>query len=241
MKGYVDLHAHWVPGIDDGVKTVDEGIELLEGLHRAGFSTCIATPHMRPGMFDNDAARLRAAYQAIEAAHAGRPGMPAIGLSSEHWFDDVVFTRLLRGEALPFPGGKAALVEISPELFPVRLTSSFYELRQRGIRPVLAHPERYAPVWEDDEILTPLLDGGTLLQLDVCALVGKYGRRAEKAAHKMLDDGAYYVASSDAHRPRDVDETAKAIERLHKVAGPDEARFLLSEGPLDVLEGRVKA
>ncbi len=240
MKGYVDLHAHWVPGIDDGVKTLDDGLALLSGLRALGFSTCVATPHMRPGMFDNDAARLRAAYGEIERAHRGRDDLPRIALSSEHWLDDVVFTRLLRGEALPYPGSTAALVELPPEAFPVSLSRCVFELRQRGLRPVLAHPERYAPVWSDDEVLTPLLDAGVVLQLDLCSLVGKYGRRPQKAAEKLLADGAYYLAATDAHRPHDLAEVGPAIERLHALAGSDEARFLLSDGPSDVLAGTVK-
>jgi protein-tyrosine phosphatase len=101
--------------------------------------------------------------------------------------------------------------------------------------PVLAHPERYEPVWKDDRCLDPLLDAGAHLLLDVCALVGKYGRAPQRAAEKLLEDDAYEAACSDAHKPRDVEDVVRAIARLEQLAGAEEARRLLSEGPRGIL------
>jgi protein-tyrosine phosphatase len=246
MRGFVDLHCHWIAGIDDGARSADDGLAMLEGLYAAGFSIVVATPHMRPGMFDNDRAALAAAYAAMDRARAEHPrALPDVALSSEHFFDDVVFERLRRGEALPYPaldgaGLRAAaagsvLVELGPDRFPPRLQERFFDLRRVGLRPVLAHPERYAPVWKDDACLDPLLDAGAHLLLDVCALVGKYGRASQKAAERLLDDGAYEAACSDAHKPADVDVVVRAVARLEVLAGKDEARRLLSDGPRGVL------
>src|SRR6185436_14108690 len=62
MSGYIDLHCHFVPGIDDGARTAEEGVALLRALHEAGFARTIATPHMRPGLFENTATEITAAY-----------------------------------------------------------------------------------------------------------------------------------------------------------------------------------
>lgn len=239
MSGYVDLHCHWLPGIDDGVTTEREGLDLLRALRGAGFEHVVATPHMRPGMFDNDRAAIEATFGAMAPRVAEAPGMPAVGLAAEHFFDATVFERLLEGRALPYPGGYGVLVELAPERPPLRLVDRFYDLRRKQLRPVLAHPERYAFVAEDPHWLDPLLDGGTLLLLDVAALVGKYGRRAERAAHRLLEGGYYYAACSDSHRPADVEVVARGIDRLRRDAGDEEASFLLSEGPRNVLAGTV--
>ncbi|MEJ7735594.1 MAG: CpsB/CapC family capsule biosynthesis tyrosine phosphatase, partial [Polyangiaceae bacterium] len=200
----IDLHCHWVASIDDGARSVADSRALLQGLRDIGFERCIATPHMRPGMFDNLAEDLRRAYAATVAGLGDTSGLPAIGLSSEHWFDDQVFQRLLEGDALPYPGGHAALVEFPNQAFPARVAHRFFDLRRRGLRPVLAHPERYEPVWKDPTVLDPLVDGGTLLLLDVAALAGKYGRTPRKVAQQLLEEGYYYAACSDAHHVRDV-------------------------------------
>ncbi|MDB4935761.1 MAG: Manganese-dependent protein-tyrosine phosphatase [Labilithrix sp.] len=251
MRGFVDLHCHWIAGIDDGARTVEASLEMLRGLKRAGFDTVMATPHMRPGMFDNDRAALQAAFDAMGPHLAGVPELPSVYLASEHWFDEVVFGRLVAGEGLPYPdvgaesapapaAGRAAhkrgvLVELPPTAFPPRIDRRFFDLSRAGLRPVLAHPERYQPVWKDDRCLDPLLDAGACLLLDVCALIGKYGRASQKAAEKLLDDEAYEAACSDAHRPEDAELVEEAIAQLTKRVGSAEAERLLRDGPRGIL------
>lgn len=240
MAGFIDLHSHWVVGIDDGVRTTDESIALLQALSKAGFERVIATPHMRPGMFDNTKAELEAAYQRTRTAIEGTAGLPPmLDLASEHFFDDIVFSRLIEGDSLPYPGGKAVLVEFGPRAFPAMVTHRFFDLLRRGIRPVVAHPERYEPVWKDPHCLDAIVDGGAVLLLDLAALAGKYGRAPRKAAETLLEEGYYYAACSDAHRASDVVEVIKGIAELEELAGREEVEFLLIEGPTHILEGRV--
>jgi protein-tyrosine phosphatase len=240
VRGFIDLHSHWVAGIDDGVRTAVEGRELLVALRAAGFDHVVATPHMRPGMFDNTRDDLVAAFEHTVAAVGAGADLPAVSLASEHFFDDVVFQRFLAGDVLPYPGGRAALVELGRGAFPARLQHRLHDLMRRGVRPVLAHPERYDPVIANIEVLDPLLDVGVVLLLDVAALSGKYGRSAKKTAIALLESGYYYAACSDAHKPRDVEDVRRGIDDLARRAGDDEARFLLAEGPAQILSGQVE-
>lgn len=253
MRGFVDLHCHWIAGIDDGARSPEEGLAMLRGLRKAGFDTVVATPHMRPGMFDNDRQALLGAFarMATHLAAAAKDELPDVHLSSEHFLDDVVFARLVRGEGLPYPhlapraaapapssrAKRGVLVELHPQGFPPQLAHRMFDLGRAGLRPVLAHPERYQPVWKDDRCLDPLLDAGAALLLDVCALVGKYGRASQKAAEKLLDDEAYEAACSDAHRPADADVVAEAIDVLEERVGRPEAERLLRDGPRGLLAG----
>jgi protein-tyrosine phosphatase len=244
VRGFVDLHCHWIAAIDDGARTVEASLSMLRGLKRAGFDTIMATPHMRPGMFDNDRAALQAAFAAMLPHLAAASDLPAVHLASEHYLDDVVFARLVKGEGLPYPDTapearapkkRGVLVELPVQAFPPRLASRFFDLSRAGLRPVLAHPERYQPVWKDDACLDPLIDAGACLLLDVCALVGKYGRAAQKAAEKLLEEEAYEAACSDAHRPEDADVVEEAIEALTRRVGRDETERLLGSAPRGIL------
>jgi protein-tyrosine phosphatase len=216
VRGFVDLHCHWIAAIDDGAPTREEGL----------------------GIFDNQKSDLEEAFRAF--ATASETGLPKVGLSSEHFFDDIVFQRLMKGDALPYPGGKAVLVEFPNDAFPARVAARFFDLRMRKLRPVLAHPERYRPVWKDRTVLDPFLDGGVVLLLDVAALAGKYGRAPERAALELLEDGYYVAACSDAHRTEDVEDVARGIERLEKLVGREEAEYLLRDGPLAILNGTIE-
>lgn len=240
MRGFIDLHCHWIVGVDDGVRTLDDSYALLTGLHAIGFDHVVATPHMRPGMFDNTRAHLERAYAETRAALEGRSGLPALSLSSEHFFDDVVFERFMSADVLPYPGGKAALVEFDPRAFPTHLEHRFFDLMRRGIRPVIAHPERYAPVWKSAKSLDTYLDVGAVLLLDVAALSGKYGRAARRAAEELVKEGYYYAACTDAHGPADVKEVERGFAALEELAGEEELEFLFVEGPTHILEGRVE-
>lgn len=243
MSGFVDLHCHWIAGIDDGVKTPEDGVELLRLLRAAGFTLVVATPHMRPGMFDNDRRALELAFAAMCPRLVDRPDLPDVHLASEHFLDDVVFGRLVKGQGLPYPDlatpagriRRGVLVELHPQVFPAQLQRRLFDLGRAGLRPVLAHPERYQPVWKDDGCLDPLLDAGACLLLDVCSLVGKYGRAARKAAEKLLEEEAYEAACSDAHRPADAAAVVEAIEALDKRVGTAEATRLLRDGPRGIL------
>jgi protein-tyrosine phosphatase len=238
MSGFVDLHCHWVAAIDDGARTLDESLAMLRGLRQAGFDVVVATPHMRPGMFDNDRAGLERAFAAVQPTlQAVSAELPTVHLASEHFLDDVVFGRLVRGDGLAYPGGKTALIELGQGAFPLRLQHRLFDLKRAGITTVLAHPERYEPVWRDDACLDPLLDAGAHLLLDVCALVGKYGRAPQRAAEKLIEDEAYEAACSDSHRPSDIELVVRAIDRLRELVGPEETQRLLGTGARGLLDG----
>jgi protein-tyrosine phosphatase len=240
MPGYVDLHCHYLPGIDDGVRTLEEGVALCQGLHGLGYARVVATPHIRTAMYDNRKPGLEAAYARFRDATAATHGMPHTGLGAEHYFDDVFWDLFVRGEAVPYPGGKAALVEFPSEGFPARVDHRLFEMQVRGVRPVIAHPERYPTLFRRTDPLDPLLDVGGLPLLDVMSLAGRYGRRPRKAAERMLEEGVYFAACSDAHRPTDVDTVAEALDRLRSLVGDSEAETLLSDHPRRILEGRVE-
>lgn len=243
MSGFVDLHCHWVPGIDDGAPTLEVGAEILRLLRSLGFELVTATPHMRPGLFENERSAILDAYREAEAALRQRSDaslLPRVQLSCEHYFDAIVIERIHSGEALPYPGGKAILLEFYDQDFPRTLREQLFRIQASGLRPVIAHPERYQKIWEAPEILEGLVDAGAVALLDVAALAGKYGRRPQRCAEELLDTDLYYAACSDAHRPGDVEAVAQGMRRLTELYGKEELRVLLSDGPRDILGGQVQ-
>jgi protein-tyrosine phosphatase len=196
---------------------------------------------MRSGLFENRREDIEKAYAQTCEALAEHDGLPDLALASEHHLDDTGFGALMRDEGLPYPAGHAALVEFPNPRFPAAARERLYDLRVRKkLRPVLAHPERYRPVWRNIRALDPLLDGGAVLLLDVAALVGKYARQTERAAHQLLEQGYYYAACSDAHRAEDADPVGRGIERLRRLIGEEETLFLLRDGPRHILAGSVE-
>lgn len=241
MLGYVDLHCHYLPAIDDGVKSFEEGVELCRALYRIGYDTVVATPHIRSAMFENRKDGLEQVYASFAAQVVDLPDMPKTGLSAEHFCDDVFWGLFEKGETLPYPGGHAALIEFPPSAIPRYVEQRFFEMQRKRIRPMIAHPERYSPLFKTTQPIDRMLDMGVLAQLDLMSLTGKYGRASQVAAERMVEEGVYYVACSDCHKPGDVGIVNDGIARLHELVGPEEAKELLSENPARILSGRINA
>jgi len=197
----------------------------------------MATPHMRAGMFDNDKHALSAAFEGFRPLLAGRD-VPEVELSSEHYFDERVYTRLLNGEALPYPSGRAALLEFYEIDFPPVIEERLFDLRRRKLLPVIAHPERYRRFWDHPDALERLVDQGVATLLDCMALVGKYGRRPQRAAEELMERELYSAACTDLHRPADVPVVRQSFEVIRKQYGQEELDFLFVEGPTALLAGQ---
>lgn len=238
MSGFIDLHCHYLPALDDGVRSVAEGRALLQALAGIGFSRVFATPHMRPGMFDYDRSQLRAAFEKAIPELRG-DGIPGLELGCEHTFDSVVFDRILAGEGLPYPPGKAILIEFYTAELPPNLPQLLARIHRSGLTPVIAHPERVPALWDKPLALEALRDVGAATLLDTAALVGKYGRHPERAAKALLEAGLYDAACSDAHRPADVPLVAKGMKQIEKRYGAEEVEALFRTGPSKILEGAV--
>lgn len=248
--GFVDLHCHWVPSIDDGARSVSEGARMLQALYDLGFDHVVATPHLRPGRFAHSPEEMRLAYRsACAELRTHTAPMPSVSLGSEHFFLPEVVDRLLAGDGLPYRpddlaaqekirAGGAFLVEFH-DLSPLPLIErQLFRLSTRGYLPVLAHPERYPAVWRNPEIVARLQAAGCVALLDVCAIVGKYGRQPQSTAQRLLEGGVYHAACSDSHRPADVELTARAMGRIVKEYGDEELEVLFKHGPNELLAGR---
>jgi protein-tyrosine phosphatase len=176
--------------------------------------------------------------RALDALRAQGTALPELDVAAEHLFDDVTWELFTAGQALPYPGGRAALVEFPYDSVPLRVEVRLWRLAKRGITPVLAHPERCAPLQRDSDRLEEILGAGAKLLLDVMSLTGAYGTQSRLAAERMLRAGVYAAACSDAHKPADVERVAESLDLLARTAGHDAVRRLLIEGPRAFVSGR---
>jgi len=112
MTGFVDLHCHYLPGVDDGVRSFEEGVALCRALKQIGYASVTATPHIRSAMFANEKHDLERRFAEFSAACRSEPDLPELLLGAEHFCDDVFWSLFERDAILPYSGGKAALIEL---------------------------------------------------------------------------------------------------------------------------------
>lgn len=235
---FVDLHCHLLWGIDDGAKTEADALEMARALFALGYRHVACSPHARPEFPSDDPAlceRRRAEAQALFQ----REGIDlTLHPNAENVLDADLLERVVER---PRPVGQGPfLLAEAPHLAPLpQLPEILFRLKVKGVTPLVAHPERCRE-FEKPGRAEEAVRAGAFLQLDVGALIGRYGRPAQKLARAFLDQRLYAVAATDLHSPRDAEKwVGDSIAALRELAGPAEAERLLGTAPAAILRGET--
>ncbi len=221
----IDIHTHILPGVDDGAANLDDTVEMLRIAHASGTRVMVATPHMfHPSFPDRTPDEIRKRFETLQedltgiAEKAGHDFLQdmKILLGAENFWGPDFLEALQRQKILPMNGSHYVLVEFHPLIPRSQLFKSTEILRSKGLRPLLAHVERYAPVHKDPKLLQELLDRGCLTQLNARTLEGRAWARNRRFALRLLSAGLISLIASDAHgceerSPR----LTPALELLH--------------------------
>lgn len=233
----VDLHNHFVPGVDDGARSVEEAIGVLKELFEAGVTRVVTTPHLSASRASGPRkTEIQESFDKLRAAaDRALPHLP-LKLAYEVRLDDPDAELSDRSLGL---GDRHLLVEFSMLMMPAYSIETLNTAARQEWVPVLAHPERYAGIGERYELIRTWREAGVVLCVNAASLWGRYGREAESVARRMLADGVVDIIASDHHaRPRRSETVRQAWDWL-AAAGHDEAAILLlSENPNAILDGK---
>lgn len=201
LDGYVDWHCHLLPGVDDGVQTIEESLEILDCYERAGIREVWLTPHIMEDI-PNTPKQLKARFKELTEAYGGNV---RLRLSAENMIDGLFLERLEAGELLTIgDDGKMLLVETSYFNAPMELDRAIESIKRHGYFPLLAHPERYNYINSMAEYRR-LKKMGVRFQLNLMSLSGHYGPVVRKKAHELLKEGLYERSGSDLHRKEHIE------------------------------------
>ncbi|HVP60886.1 MAG TPA: CpsB/CapC family capsule biosynthesis tyrosine phosphatase [Myxococcaceae bacterium] len=236
MSGFVDLHCHLLPGVDDGARTPEDALEMARALVDVGVSTVAVSPHARAGCAPLDVCRERL----VELRRAlGEAAIPlTLELGAENALvEDGFLDSLGTPAARPVHRGPYVLVEL-PYAAPVpALPTLVFQMMRKGVVPLLAHPERCLELQRPGRA-QEVVALGARLQLDLGALSGRYGPVARRTARSLLDDGLYAVAATDLHAPAGARRwMERALSDLRGCAGDSTVDRLFRDGPVRVLGG----
>ncbi len=238
MGGYVDLHSHYLPGLDDGAKTPEMTLQLVSALAELGFTHLCATPHQRAGMFMPERSAIDAAMAATRTAVAQAfPGI-SLDVAAENFWDDVFHERLVAKTVPAYAGAKAFLFEVNPAMLPPRIEQALFDIRMGGQLPVMAHPERYARI-QDDLSRAESIGRTAALLIDLAALDGAHGRRQMKTARRLLQENLVHAATSDMHSADDERPIRAGMAWIVKQFGQARLDRLLIENPRAILGGEL--
>lgn len=194
FEGFTDWHSHILPGVDDGVQTMEESLEILRLYETLGVKSVWLTPHIMEDM-PNGTAFLRERFEELRAAYSGTV---ELHLAAENMLDNLFEERLAQNDLLPLgEGGNHLLVETSYFNPPLGLSNILLRIKAKGYYPVLAHPERYVYMGESD--YQQLKDMGVKFQLNLLSIAGMYGDRSKKKAMLLLNEKTIDYIGTDLH------------------------------------------
>lgn len=195
FRGFVDWHCHILPGVDDGVQTMDEALHILAAYERLGIREVWLTPHIMEDI-PNPTARLRERFAELLAAYKGNV---VLNLAAENMLDKLFEERLEQGDLLPLDkDGRHLLVETSYFNPPMGLDDILRRIQAKGYYPLLAHPERYIYMEEND--YARLKSMHIKFQLNLFSLMDLYGKEVRKRAKELQSKGMYDYIGTDLHR-----------------------------------------
>ncbi|MCK9372297.1 MAG: capsular biosynthesis protein [Sulfuricurvum sp.] len=205
----VDIHSHLIPGIDDGAKTMEESIELIQALSHLGYKKLITTPHIMYDAYRNSSEIILSGLDLLRKEIAVRNIDIDIEAAAEYYLDEH-FLKLLNSNALMTFGSNYVLFETSYVARPYGLHEHIYAILSHGYKPVLAHPERYVYLHESYDEYRKIKDMGVLFQVNINSLIGYYTNPVKKAAEWIVENGLVDFVGSDTHKMRHVHFLEKA-------------------------------
>ena len=241
----IDLHCHYLPGIDDGAQALADSLDLARAAVLAGIRTAVMTPHIHPGRYENSAHNIRTLCTAFQRVLVHQKIPLEIRAGGEVRISAEIIGMVERDE-IPFlgelDGYRIMLLEFPHSHLLIGADKLIKWLLARRIRPLIAHPERNKEVMRNVEKITPLVQMGCLLQVTGASLIGQFGKTAQDIALTLIDREWVSAVATDAHnlrhRPPNLDLAYAALE---KVGGETLARELTEIMPGRIVHGHATA
>ena len=232
-----DLHAHILPGVDDGAVTPEDTLDMSRVAAETGTKVVLATPHRKDVTEDWSVPYLRSLIADMNAQNQAHGVDLSLVLGMENHLDTDLPAEIAAGRALPMNDTRYILIEMPFFGRAEFLEDTLSEVQSMGLIPVLAHPERIEAFQEDPELLRRFLKNGMLSQITSGSVIGFWGEDVKKFTHSLLEQRMAHVMSSDTHHsnggrsPRmDV-----GLERAADIVGYEAAQAMLIDTPKAIL------
>lgn len=198
-EGFVDIHSHILPGIDDGAKNINESISLISQMKEMGFSKVIGTPHTYPGLYENSTDTIKESFDLLKKSLKEDI---SIDFASEYMIDTSLINRI-REKSLLTLKDNYVLVEMNFISAPNNLYEILFELKLNGYKPIMAHPERYMHL--SNKEFFKLKKFECKFQLNLLSVSGYYNKEVVRKSDWLLKNEMINFVGSDIHSVKHID------------------------------------
>lgn len=208
----VDMHSHLIPGIDDGVETVADALEVIQQLMNLGYKKAITTPHIMGDFFKNTPENIHEGLEKVRQALIENNIDFQLEAAAEYYLDEWFLQKLDAEQPLLTFGDNYLLVETSYMNKPNNLNEYLFRINAKGYKLILAHPERYLYMYDNYSGYKELYDRGVYFQVNLNSLTGYYSKGAKQIAEKLIADNMVDFLGTDCHGKRHLEPLAKSFE-----------------------------
>lgn len=240
MRGFIDLHTHVLPGVDDGAEDMTQALQLLRAAWNHGTRALILTPHYRGKYKKNTPQELKEAVAWLrEMADQELPEME-LYLGQEIAYETDAPEAMHQGRVLSLNDSQYVLLEFRTNSLRSQIINGAAETIRCGFVPIVAHVERYDIARREPDLIEELLYMGALLQLNADSVLGLNGFGIKRFCHKLLKQEKAHFIASDAHDPvRRPPILRECFLHVHKKYGQGYSVRLFSENARAVIENRI--
>lgn len=238
----IDLHCHILPGIDDGAPDLETSLAMARIAVGDGITVTACTPHMMPGYYDNTSEGIRAAVVNLQTElHAADIPLRLVTGADVHLITGLAGA-LRRDERLTLADTRYFLFEPPHNTAPPRMAEAVFDCMAAGFHPIITHPERLRWIEDHYALMGQLVEAGAWMQLTAGSVTGRFGKRTQYWADRMLDEGLVHILATDAHNLRSrAPILSEAVEAVAERLGRDAAKDMVLTRPLAVLENASPA
>lgn len=237
--GFIDMHSHILPQVDDGSRNMEQTISMLKIAYEEGIRTIVATSHYYPGRFEEPAKVLIERLKEVKECIADTLPDMELFLGSEIYYSHDSIRLLKEGVIPAIADTGYILVEFSPFAEYRYLKSGVQDFILEGYIPILAHAERYKNVVKDLDRVMELIDTGVCIQVNAMSITGEMGRNYQRIAKKLLKNQCVHIIATDAHSERSrAPRMKKCYEYAAKKYGIDYAEELFLYNQKKILKNQ---
>lgn len=236
----IDLHAHILPGIDDGSPDLETSLAMAAIAQADGITHMACTPHIVPGVYNNSGPDILAAVVMLQQQidHAG------LELKLFPGADVHIAPNLVEGfgsgQVPTLNWSRYFLFEPTHHILPPRIEELAKRLLDAGYVPIITHPERLTWIASHYDVIERLNDIGCLIQLTADSILGKFGKTAQYYSDKLLDEGRVDIIATDAHgTTRRAPHLSAARDRIAERLGEQEATAMVRGRPAAIVSNRA--
>jgi len=236
----IDLHTHILPGIDDGIETIEGSLEFARVAIQDGVKVIVATPHYKEGVWDNEREGILAAVEALRE-RLDQEGLDVdVRPGAEVHLCPELVERVKDGRATTVgDNGRTVLLELSLTQYPVELENLVFQMKLAGLDVLFAHPERIRYFQDDIRRYESVVQLGAYGQITTGSVVGTFGSEALRFSEELLRKDLVHVLASDAHNVRGRPPIlSEALEAMEPLVGQRRALSMATDVPAALLEGR---